>query len=261
MKYTLLELVQTILSSTDGEEVNSINDTVESQQIVEIVKTVYNDLLTRGDVARNKILFTLTPSGDSSKPVLMTKPSSVANIDYLKYNCQDVNDTSPVWRDMRYLPLNDFIDYIHNFDPAESDIDTFTHAVDAFNIIFNFRNDTAPTFYTVVEDNTLIFDAYDSAVDTTLQSTKTLGHGTKSATFVKSDSWTPELEPDQFALLLNEAKSLAWLEQKQSEHPKAERTARRNWQHLARTRRTTPTGNTERKETNFLSAPNFARRK
>lgn len=260
MKYTLLELVQTILSSTDGEEVNSINDTVESQQVVEIVKTVYNDMVTRGDIAAVKVPFTLTASGDSTKPTLMTKPTAIANINWVKYNCEDDDDTDPVWREIRYMPLEDFFTYTHQFNPSETNVGTMTVAVDAYNIVFNYYDDRAPQYYTVVEDDTLIFDSYDSEVDTTLQSSKSLCFGGRNTTFVKSDSWTPELSPDQFALLLNEAKSLAWLEQKQMEHPKAERAARRNWQHLARMRRTTPTGNMEKKETSFGSLPNFSRK-
>lgn len=260
MKYTLLELVQTVLSSTDGEEVNSIDDTVESSQVVEIIKTVYNDLVTRGDIASTKVLFTLTASGDSAKPVLMTKPSSIANIDYVKYNCEDDEDTDPVWRDMIYLPIHEFVNYVHTFRPSESDVDTMTHTLDSFNITFNFYNDRPPQYYTVLEDNSLIFDGYDSTVDTTLQSSKSIGYGTRDVVFVRSNTWVPELEAEQFALLLNEAKSLAWVEQKQSEHPKAEQAAKRNWQHLARTRRTTPTGNKEKKETSFYSLPNFSRK-
>lgn len=260
MKYTLLELVQTILSSTDGEEVNSIDDTVESSQIVEIIKTVYNDIITRGDVASTKVLFTLTASGDGSKPVLMTKPSGIANIDYIKYNCQDVDDTDPVWRDVTYMPIEQFVDYVQNFSTSATEVDTMTHTMDAYTLTFPYYNDRAPSFFTVLEDDTLIFDAFDSAVDSTLQSTKSLGFGNRAVTFIRQDAWVPELQADQFALLLNEAKALAWMEQKQSEHPKAERMARRNWQHLARTRRTTLTGNTQAKATAFDSLPNFARK-
>lgn len=46
MKQTLLEMVQLILSSIDGEEVNSIDDTVEANQVALIVKSVYYDMLS-----------------------------------------------------------------------------------------------------------------------------------------------------------------------------------------------------------------------
>jgi hypothetical protein len=262
MKYTNLELVQAILSSTDGEEVNDIDETVESSQVVESLKTVLNDMVTRGDIASTKTPFTLVASGDNTKPTLMTKPDGIANIDYIKYNCIGDDDEDPIWQDITYLPLNDFIDYMHGYLPSEDNVGTFDQAVDAYTITFHYKDDAPPRYYTVVEDNTIIFDSYDSEVDTTLQSVKTLAFGGKDFSFVRTNTWVAPLEADQFALYLNEAKALVWMEQKQSAHPKAEQAARRNWQHLARTRRTTPSGRVpaHQQDTAFNSLPNFSRK-
>ncbi len=68
----------------------------------------------------------------------------------------------------------------------------------------------------------------------------------------------PELLPQQFQLLINEAKSLAWAELKQVPHQKAELSARRNWRHLQRTRKSVPDG-TFNSKVNFDRLPNFAR--
>jgi len=68
----------------------------------------------------------------------------------------------------------------------------------------------------------------------------------------------PELLPQQFQLLINEAKSLAWAELKQVPHQKAELSARRNWRHLQRTRRSVPDG-TFNNKVGFDRLPNFAR--
>jgi len=85
MKYTLLELVQNILSSMDSDEVNSIVDTVEAQQVVAIVKTVYNDILTRGELNVQKTLFNLDASTISTKPVLMTKPVTLYGLNITRF--------------------------------------------------------------------------------------------------------------------------------------------------------------------------------
>ncbi len=84
MKYTLLEIVQSVLSSMDSDEINSIDDTVESQQVVEIVKTVYDDIISRSDLNSNKTLFNLIGSTDPSKPTLMTRPEGIDRVDWLK---------------------------------------------------------------------------------------------------------------------------------------------------------------------------------
>ena len=46
MKYTLLAIVQEILSDMDSDEVNSIDDTVESQQVASIVRSAYMAIMS-----------------------------------------------------------------------------------------------------------------------------------------------------------------------------------------------------------------------
>lgn len=260
MKYTLLELTQAVLSSMDSDEVNSISDTVESQQVVTIIKTVHDDIISRGDLVSNKTLFNLDASIDPLKPVLMTKPDNIDRIEWLKYDTAVAADTIPAWGDMTYLPIVDFVDYVHSYNPTESNVDTFDYVADGFVFRFTYRNDTAPHYFTTFDDNTIIFDAYDVAVDSTLQSVKTLGYGHKKTTFVASDTWVPNLQPEQFSLLLNEAKSLAWAELKQTTHGKAEVSARRNWRHLQKTRQNSPDGTTLTSNAHYFNKiPSFAR--
>jgi hypothetical protein len=252
MKYTLLDIVQNVLSSMDSDEVNSISDTPESEQVVAIIKTVYDDIITRGSIPFNKTPFTLTASNDVLKPVLMSKPDNIVNVDWLKYNKVLLGDTDPQWDHLNFLPFDQFMDYTQGFNPSETDVDTMTHTFNGFDLSFVYRTDTAPNFYTTLDDNTLIFDAYDNTVDSTLQASKTLGYGSRVLQFVEIDSFVPELPSDQFALLINEAKSLAWAELKQVPHQKAEMTARRNWSHLAKSRIHIPTNST-------MPGPNFGR--
>lgn len=259
MKYTLLELTQSVLSSMDSDEINSISDSVESQQVVAIIKTVYDDIISRSDLMSNKIPFNLVPSGDAAKPVLMLKPEGIDRIEWLKYDCILLGGPNPVWKDMTYLPVETFVEHIHQYNPSETNVDTFNFSSDGYVFTFIYRNDTAPRYYTSFDDVNIIFDSYDKTVDATLQSAKTLGFGSKKTLWLEADTFVPNLQPQQFALLLNEAKSLAWAELKQVPHQKAEQTARRNWRHLQRTRRTVP-DQTFSKEGNFDRIPNFARR-
>lgn len=242
MKYSLLDLVQNILSSMDSDEINSINDTPESQQVVKIVKTVYDDITTRSGVKTIKGLFNLTSSGDATKPVLMTLPSTIRDVDWIRYDCRDINDTDSVWRDINYMEPDVFINHVQNYTPSNSDIDIFSYTSNGFSFNFPYQNNAAPQYYTSFNDTDIIFDAYDSGVENTLQSSKNYGYGTRHLAFIETDTFVPELQADQFSLLLNEAKSLAWAELKQIPHAKAEVTARKNWSHLAKTRRQVPTG-------------------
>lgn len=240
MKYTLLDLTQVVLSSMDSDEINSINDTVESQQVVEVIKTVYDDIISRGDLVGNKAPFNLSASTDPTKPILMTKPDLIERIEFIKYDTRKLGETVPAWNNIRYIPPIDFIDYMHQFNESETNVITFPHTVDTSVITFTFRNDAAPKYYTSFNDVEIFFDCYDAAIDTTLQSSKTLCYGQKITDFDKTDTFVPNLTAQQFALLLSESKSLAWAELKQMAHPKAESSARRNWRHLQKSRQTVP---------------------
>lgn len=229
------------MSSMDSDEVNSIDDTVESQQVVALIKTVYDDIVSRGGMQIHKTLFNLDASIDPLQPVLMTKPSTIDTIEWVKYNRIKTTDTFPTWAEMIFRPLDEFLFMSHQMNPTETNVDTMTIVnADGYTITFNFRNDLGPTYYTSYDDTTLIFDAYDSVVDTTLNTAKTLCYGSKNVVFTEEDTWVPDLQADQFALLLNESKSLAWAELKQTAHQKAEQTARRNWRHLSKTKEHIP---------------------
>lgn len=261
MKYTLLELTQAVLSSMDSDEINSINDSVEAQQVVEVIKTVYDDIISRGDLQSNKTLFNLVPSGDVTKPTLMTKPENLDRVEWIKYNRILNDEVDPHWEEMRFMPPGDFIEYIHNFNPSQTDVGTFDYVSDGNVITFAYKNNSSPQYYTTIDDNILVFDSYDSDVSSTLEASKTLAFGPRKTTFEATDSFVPTLQPQQFALLLNEAKSLAWAELKQTGHAKAEQTARRNWRHLQKTRIGIPTGLPNSGGHPFDRFPTYARRR
>ena len=261
MKYTLLELTKSILSSMDSDEVTSINDTVESLQVVEVIKTVYDDIVSRTDLQSNKTLFNLTQSADIAKPTVMTKPANIDKVEWIKYNGIELSETTPSWNYVNYLQPENFIEMMHSQGLSESWIGSFTYTFpDGSSVIFYYKNDRSPMYYTTFDDGTLFFDSYDSAVDSVLLTAKTMGYGSRISDFQALDGYVPNLQPQQFALLLNEAKSLAWAELKQVPHEKAELTARRNWRHIQKTRHQVPSQDNLYSGTHPNSSlPNFSR--
>ena len=229
MQYTLLQLVQAIASSMDSDEITSINDSTESLQIATVVRTAFYDIISRTSIPENMSPFNLTASGDSTKPVLMTLPTNVIKLVFLKYNKRQLVDTFPLWEDVCYLPFKEFLDYTYRYNTSNSDVGSFTHTVNGATITFLYKNSVAPLYYTTFDDSTVVFDSYDVDVDQTLDSTKTLGYGLLKIDWTMSDSFVPPLDEPQHELLLNEAKSLAWAELKQTNHAKAEASARRQW--------------------------------
>lgn len=211
-----------------SDEVNSINDTSESTQIALICKTVFYDIASELDLPEHFSVYELQPSGDSSKPTIMFRPDTAHNLLWLKYNARTEDDTSDVWKELTYLPINDFFNFIHNLRTTDDNVLGFNHVVNGDTITLYARTDVAPQFYSTFDDYTVIFDAYDSEVDSTLQKTKTLAFGGKSEIFTMDDTFIAPFDEQTYALYYNECKALAWVELRETAHQSAERSSKRH---------------------------------
>lgn len=253
---TLLDMTQEILSAMSSDEVDSISDTTESMQVATIVKRKYYDILSRGGLTpKEKKLFQLTASGDVSLPVLMYVPDGVANIESIKYF--DSSLSSGVATGYTYvtiLPIAQFIDHVTAFNPDESNVETFTFSQGSENFTFYYKTDCRPSFCTIISNYYVVFDTLDIAEDTTLQASKTMCYGLQIPTFSMTDSFIPSIDEEQFPLLLNEAKALAFYELKQMPHQKAEQEIKRQW---STTQKNKAVANSP---TSFEQLPDFGRR-
>lgn len=226
MRMSLLELVQDILGSMGSDEVNSIADTTESLQVANLVRSNYYEII--GEVQPKEIesVFHLDASGDNTKPTLMYLPSNVLDIQQLKYNVgPSVTDTN--FRDLCFLPINKFLDYMNGLDIDESWVASQEVTINGQNFNIKYRNDKSPDYFTSVDDRVILFDAFDNSYETTLTSSRTYGVGHMIPSFSMTDGYTPDLDPRHFVLLLNAAKAQAWAEIKQTANAKAEMKERR----------------------------------
>ena len=227
MSKTLLKIVQDVLVSIGGDEVNSIEDTVEASDVASVVEACFEAIVGADGDRENKNVYTLTAVGDT-KPVMLLLPSEALSLEWLRYNVKDTADPYPVWRDLMYLPVEEFLSLSMNL-PSEADatIESFTHNVNGSNVTFYFRNDRAPTYYTTLDDTIIICDAYDSEVDTSLQESKTLCFGELAVAFQKVDGFVIPFDYKTTIKLVETAKARASLEIRQAQNPAAERVARR----------------------------------
>lgn len=228
-KSTLLDMVQEVLASLDSDTVNSFDDTIESEQVAFIIRRAYYDMINQLKIPEHIDVIEITASGDSDLPTHMYVPDGVTAITSVKYNKIRSGETQLDYRDVWYSSPEDFTKKVLSRNSTASNIKTV--AITGGKLLI--QTDKAPEYYTSFNDTTLIFDSYDSAVDTTLQTSKFMVTGTKEKLFTLSDTFTPELDSNLFPLLINEAKSLAFVELKQQANAKAEQAARRQkftWQ-------------------------------
>ncbi len=227
MRYSLLDLVQRILEALESDEVNSYSDTTESVAVANIIKECYYYIVSEIEPKETQGIFHLDSSGDNTKPTLMYLPSNVSDIHWLKYNVGDtVQDSN--FRDICYLPIDEFFQYMNGLNSDDTWVDSQDITIQGSTFSFKYRNDQFPSYYTCPDDKTILFDSFDSTVESTLQSNRTYGFGGLIPQFLMQDDFVPLLDARQFQLLLNSAKAQAFIELKQIENAKAERKERRH---------------------------------
>lgn len=219
---TLLDMTKEILSSLDSDDVDSITETVEATQVANVILATYRDLSTILDLPESTGFFELDSPASASTPVQLNIPEHVVRVDRFWYGA--LNDENEVKFELPQL----FLDRVLQYDTTESNVSSMelvSH--NSSNITFKFYTDRDPEIYTVIEDDHIICNAFDSAVDTFLTKAKSYTYGKWTDEVTLADGTTFNLDKNAERLLLNEAKGQAFLELKQMENPKANLRARR----------------------------------
>jgi hypothetical protein len=217
MKTTLLQIVQSILSDMDSEEVNSISDTVEAQQIASVVEDTYYNIVAAREIPEHNTLLTLTSLVDSTRPTHFEYPFNVAKLHTVEYNVGTIND--PNYKEILFLEPFEFI--------KNMDQDGLQVRSKEFSIPLYVSTDRPPTYYTSFDDKHIVMDSYDSSVEVTLAQFKTRAFGKTLPNFSQTDAFEPDLDNTLMPLLLAEAKSTCFSLFKGGPDPKIEQASRR----------------------------------
>jgi len=217
MKTTLLQIVRSILSDMDSEDVTSITDTVEAQQIASVVEDTYFNIIAARDIPEHRRLLSLVALGDTAKPTHFKYPTDTKKIIRLEYNVGTVANKD--FKELKYVDPLVFLDRMSEDDVL---VETFEGNVDIY-----VANDRDPSYYTSFDDEYIIVDAYDVAEETSLQAAKTRAWGSVYPTFSQTNAFEPDLDNTLMPLLLAEAKSTCFSLFKGGSDPKVEQSARR----------------------------------
>jgi len=251
---THLEMVQEILSALDSDEVNSISDTVESNQVSLLLRSVFYDCAVDLGLPEHETLFELNASGDIAKPTLMFAPSNVIRIDNIKYDIKETGDTYSNHRAVEYMVFDEFLRRQNNLVGQTADVGEMVVVQNSESFPVMYRTNKMPQYFTTTNDNGYIFDSFDSAEDTTLQKSKTMCQGVVYPTYTLSDSFTPDISPQAFSYLINRAKVRAFAELKQTQNTEAAGESRRQKIILQKKKRITPD------EPEVMKAPRYGRK-
>lgn len=201
---TLLDLTQRILSSMDSDNVNSITDTAEAEQVADIIRETYLDIVDEYDLESEHVLFQLTASGTTSRPTHMTLPEGYHSVEWVRYDKRtSAASTQRIFDPVTFAEPDDFMAITNARNNDSSNVDVIS---DPSGISLLIRNDVHPSYWTTFDGETYVFDSYDSTIDTTLQSSKVQAYGQKSKDLTISDTATIDLPQVLYSLLRNQAR-------------------------------------------------------
>jgi len=250
-KMTVLAMVQDILNDMDSDEVNSLSDTVEAGQVAQIIKTTYYDLLANRDWPHLNRFIQLNGLGDLNTPNYLQIPDNVQYVKWIKYDLIDPASATPKRKliTIEYKDPEKFVNETSQRNSLDTNVtEVYDNTVGPL-LIFNDRN---PSYYTIIDDEYVIFDSYNSSVDSTLQTSKVVAHGVVEPAFTIDDDFIPDLPSKAFPYLLSEAKSVCFNVLNQSSNPKEEQRSRRHRTYQARNKRSQNKGA-------IAKSPNYGR--
>lgn len=231
-KSTLLDIVQDILNDISGDEVNSIDDTVESSQIAAIVRSTFLDMMTNRNWAHTRNLLQLDASGSASLPVYMTfDNSSVKEIIMVNYDKS--RDLSTIQMgEVKYINPEDFLRVSNRRNSSAANTFVMTMPDSPVKLLIDNKN--APTYFTSFDDKSLIFDSWNSDIESTLQTSRIQVYAYVIPNWDHLDTGIPDLPIEAFPQLIEEAKSRCALKLRQQADQKAEQAAQSSKRWLAR---------------------------
>lgn len=196
--YTLLDVVNSYMDATDGWRVSTIDDATESQQVANIAEDVFHEVVN--DIFYNDLsvnIVELDALADSTKPNYLKIPDNVTNIheSKVRYNKYNGSSGSTVaYREVTYLHPQDFLAYMEGVSTLQDNTQVVT---DFSGIDFVIRNNKHPDYFTSFDQKYLVFDSFDSDVDSTLQKSKSQVISSLQRTFTVSDTYEIDL-PEWF---------------------------------------------------------------
>jgi hypothetical protein len=176
-KLTTLEYAQRALSAINSENISSISDGVEADQVLKLLNSCYEQLLDDYPWTHLRSYGQLEVTATAH---IMKIPNTVKNIDgdLIRYNKNNV------W----YVTPDFMIELLDGRDTTASNVDS-NGAV----------NDSDPQYWTTQDDENIIFDSYDGSLVASLTNVWMITEPTK----LENDTDVPDLPDMLHGVLLN----------------------------------------------------------
>lgn len=229
-KLTMLQVVQKTMEALNLDEVNSISDSPDAEQIAQIAQDSAYELLNMSEWPFSIRYTQLESIADNDRPNYLRIPDEVTRIDYIRYDKtdpanQDADEVDLVEiEQIKWLPPEQFLEMTLRRNSQMDEVSVYTDFNGADLLIYT---DRGPDYWTSFDDEYIVFDAYDSDIESTLQGNKSQVHAKWIEDIVIDDDFMLDAPAHFFSTWLAETKSTAFIYLKQEASPKDEQRARR----------------------------------
>lgn len=233
-KMSLLDMVQEILSDMNSDNVNSISDTEEAEQVARIIRSTFRNLYNDRMWPHTAQMVKLSSMADSNRPTHMKMLDSVEEIHLVKYDVRTSVSDPIKFRDILYMEPMDFLDMVMLRDASKDYAQT---VIDIHGTPLIIHTNAPPTYWTTFDDEHMVFDSFDATMDSVLQEDKTQVYGYVEPDFRFEDDFVPDVPLKYFPYFLSEAKSTCFLKIKEVFSQKDEQNSMRQKGWLSRRKR------------------------
>ena len=203
---TLLDLVQGILSDVDGDEVNDISHTIESEQVARILRDEYETICDEFDLKVHQTYDKLNATSPTT-PCLMTRPDGFHSIESVRYDHRLTAGGDPKYKTLTFRDPEHFMEVQNGLTASDTNVEQMTLPDSGY--VINIYNDRDPQYWTILENyDYVVFDAYDYTKESNLQESKTLARGERRRELVLANTTVPDLPENLMLLLKNRARSM-----------------------------------------------------
>jgi hypothetical protein len=226
-RYTLLEIVQQVAESLNFDDINSISDSPDAEQITKIAEATYYELLNQKEWPHTIQLTQLESIADADHPNYLRIPDAVARIEEFKYDNTELLGAAPDLiqiETVEYCLPKDFLTLTQSRNTERSEVTTIT---DFNGVRYHILTDVGPQYWTSFDDEYVVTDAINLGEDSVLQTSKSQVLAKVIPDLTIADSTVADVPVHFFQLWLNETISTASVYMKQEVSSKAEQKARR----------------------------------
>lgn len=230
MNRTLLYTVQRVLDKLDLDAVNSINDSQDAALVAREAEDTFYDLVNRSEWPQRYDLLSIESVSDVNNPTALRLPDNMLKLVSIRYNTTESGDENETINELHKVTVEEFLNKVYSRPTS----DTAVTKVSYKGVDLYVYNNKAPEFYACFDNEHIILDSYNSAVESVVQGSKTVAVGSTVPTFTQDDTFLIPVDSNTYPLYLSEVAAAASLSLNGVQSPEEERRRNRGISKLRR---------------------------